>query len=107
MLQIPLGTQIGYQLYTGYKGSVIANESVVIGGNCNLSQFTTIGSNEDKAAEIGDSVYIGSNVTIGAGSVVAKSILDNATDAGNYARVLKFNNPGRYVGNRYERGDRG
>ena len=44
---------------------------------------------------------IGNNVTIGAGSVVTKDIPDNATAAGNYAKVLNFNQPGRYIGNRY------
>ena len=85
----------------------------MIGDNCNLSQFTTIGSNEGAAAVIGDNVYvgpsvcivenvhIGSNVTIGAGSVVTKDIPDNATAAGNYAKVLNYKNPGRYITNRY------
>lgn len=49
-----------------------------------------------------ENVTIGNNVTIGAGSVVTKDIPDNATAAGNYAKVLNFNNPGRYVGNRWE-----
>ena len=85
----------------------------MIGNNCNLSQFTTIGSNDGKAATIGDNVYIGpgvcvvedvtigSNATIGAGSVVTKDIPANATAAGNYAKVLNFNNPGRYINCRW------
>lgn len=40
--------------------------------------------------------------TIGAGSVVTKDIPDNATAAGNYAKVLNFNNPGRFIKNRFE-----
>ena len=39
------------------------------------------------------------NVTIGAGSVVTKDIPDNATAAGNYARVINYNNPARYIKN--------
>lgn len=90
------------------------NPTAVIGDNCNLSQYTTIGSNEGKAAIIGDNVYIGpnvclvedvvigNNVTIGAGSVVTKDIPDNATAAGNYARVINYNKPGRYVTNRWK-----
>lgn len=70
-------------------------------------------SNEGRAAVIGDNVYIGpntcivedvnigNNATIGAGSVVTKDIPSNATAAGNYAKVLNFNNPGRYVENRW------
>ena len=114
IFQIPRSTKIGYGLYIGHEGPVIVNETAVIGDNCNLSQFTTIGSTDGAAAVIGDNVYIGpsvcivenvhigDNATIGAGSVVTKDIPDNATAAGNYARVLNFNNPGRYVGSRYQ-----
>lgn len=112
-LQIPLSTKIGYGLYIGHGGPVIINGTAIIGNNCNLSQFTTIGSNHHKAAVIGNNVYIGpnvcivedvkigNNVTIGAGSVVTKDIPDNATAAGNYARVLNYNMPGRYICNRW------
>ena len=106
-------TQIGYGLYIGHGGPIIINPTAVIGNNCNLSQFTTIGSNENHAATIGDNVYIGpnvcivedvhigDNVTIGAGSVVTKDIPSNATAAGNYAKVLNYNNPGRYITRRW------
>lgn len=114
VIQIHRKTTIGYGLYIGHGGPVVVNPTAVIGNNCNLSQFTTIGSNDGKAAIIGDNTYIGpnccivenvtigSNVTIGAGSVVTKDIPDNATAAGNYAKVLNFNNPGRYVARRWE-----
>lgn len=112
-IQILRKTKIGYGLYIGHGGPVIINPTAVIGNNCNLSQFVTIGSNEGKAAVIGDNVYIGpntcivedvsigDNTTIGAGSVVTKDIPSNATAAGNYAKVLNFNKPGRYIKNRY------
>lgn len=112
-IQIFRKTKIGYGLYISHGGPVVVNPSAVIGNNCNLSQFVTIGSNEGKAAVIGDNVYIGpntcivedvsigDNATIGAGSVVTKDIPSNATAAGNYAKVLNFNNPGRYIQNRY------
>ena len=104
---------LGYGLYIGHNGPVIVNPTAKIGNNCNLSQFTTIGSNRGPAAEIGDNVYIGpsvcivenvkigNNVTIGAGSVVTKDLPENATVAGNYAKVLNYNNPGRYVNKRW------
>ena len=113
-IQIPNSTQIGYGLYIGHGGPIVVNPTSVIGDNCNLSQFTTIGSNRGKAAVIGNNVYIGpnvcivedvnigDNVTIGAGSVVTKDIPANATAAGNYARVLNYNNPGRYILNRWK-----
>ncbi len=71
----------------------------------------TIGTNHERAAVIGDNVYIGPNVcivenvhigdntTIGAGSVVTKDIPANATAAGNYAKVLNYNEHGRYIVN--------
>lgn len=113
LIQIARTTQIGYGLYISHGGPVVINPSTIIGNNCNLSQFVTIGSNEGKAAVIGDNVYIGpntcivedvcigDNATIGAGSVVTKDIPSNATAAGNYAKVLNFNKPGRYIHNRY------
>ena len=112
-IQIPLKTQIGYGLYIGHGGPLVVNPTAIIGNNVNLSQFTTIGANERNAAVIGDNTYIGpnvcivedvkigSNVTIGAGSIVTKDIPDNATAAGNYAKVLNFNRPGRYIQNRW------
>lgn len=100
-------------MYIGHGGPIVVSPTAIIGNNVNLSQFTTIGSNEGKAAVIGDNVYIGpnvcvvenvvigDNVTIGAGSVVTKSIPKNATVVGNYAKVINYNNPGRYVNNRW------
>lgn len=108
---IPRGVRIGYGLYIGHGGPVIINETAVIGNNCNLSQYTTIGSNSDHAAVIGDNVYIGpscclvenvsigNNVTIGAGSIVTKDVPQNATVAGNPAKVLNYRSPGRFIRN--------
>lgn len=108
IIQIPKNTLIGYGLYIGHNGPVIVNNTAVIGNNVNLSQFTTIGSHTS-AARIGDNVYIGpgvsivgpvnigNNVTIGAGSIVTKDIPDNATAVGNYAKVINYNNPGRFI----------
>lgn len=102
IIQLPLKTQVGYGLYIAHGGPIVVNATAVIGNNCNLSQFTTIGSNEGQAAKIGDNTYIGpnvcivdavtigKNVTIGAGSVVTKDIPDNATAVGNYAKVINY-----------------
>lgn len=113
-IQLPQATKVGYGLFISHGGPIVVNPHVVIGNNCNLSQFTTIGSNLDRGAVIGDNTYIGpnvcivedvkigNNVTIGAGSVVTKDIPDNATAVGNYAKVINYNNPGRFVNNRWE-----
>ena len=111
LIQISRKTRIGYGLYISHGGPVVVNPSTQIGDNCNLSQFVTIGSNEGKAAVIGDNVYIGpsccivedviigNRVTIGAGSVVTKNIPDDATAAGNYAKILNYNSAGKDVNN--------
>ena len=113
-IQIPKQTKIGYGLYIGHNGPLVISPSTVIGNNCNLSQFTTIGSNKGHAATIGDNVYIGPNccivekvqigskATIGAGSVVTKDVPDCATVVGNYAKVINYNNPGQFILNRWE-----
>lgn len=113
-IQIHRRTTVGYGLYIGHNGPVVVNPTAILGNNVNLSQFTTIGAIDGDAAVIGDNVYIGpacglvenvhigDNVTIGAGSVVTKDIPANATAVGNYAKVVNFNNPGRYVRNRWE-----
>ena len=94
-IRLPRTTKVGYGLYIGHGGPIVVNPSTIIGNNVNLSQFTTIGSNHETAATIGD------NVTIGAGSVVTKSIPDNATAVGNYPRVINYNKPGQYVNRRW------
>ena len=112
-IQIPLEVKVGYGLYVGHGGPIIMDPTTTIGNNCNLSQFTTIGTNHGQAAIIGDNTYIGpnvcivenvrigNNVTIGAGSVVTKDIPDNATAVGNYAKVINYDHPGRYVNSRW------
>ena len=117
-IQIHRSTKIGYGLFIGHGGPVVINPNAVIGNNCNLSQFTTIGSNTSRGAVIGDNVYIGPNVcivedvkigdnaTIGAGSVVTKDIPENATAVGNYAKVINYDNPGRFIKNAWEVGNK-
>lgn len=110
-IQISKECEIGPGLYLGHSTSIIVSKSAKIGRNCNLSQFTTIGSNHGKAATIGDNVYIGPNVclvedvnignnaTVGAGFVVLKNIPENATFAGNPAKLISEKSPARYIKN--------
>lgn len=91
----------GLKLYHG-QGLVI-HENTIIGKNVILRHNTTIGAldSSSKAPKIGDNVNIasntvilgdisiGNNVTIGAGSIVIKSIPDNCVVVGNPARIIK------------------
>lgn len=112
-IEIEKGTDIGYGFWLVHGGPVVINSSAKIGNNCNICQFTTIGSLCQNAAHIGDNVYIGpavcivegvkigSNVTIGAGSVVVKDVPENATAAGNPAKVISWKEPGRFIWGRW------
>lgn len=96
---------------------MVVNGGTVIGNNVNLAQFLNIGTNHKTPAMIGDNVYIGphvclvedvkigNNSTIGAGAVVTKDVPQNATVAGVPAKVLNYDNPGRYIGNPYVSGE--
>lgn len=112
-VQIPPSTKIGYGFYIGHNTCMVVNGGTVIGNNVNLSQFLNIGTNRKTPAIIGDNVYIGphvcivedvkigNNASVGAGAVVTKDIPDNATSAGAPAKVLNYDNPGRYVNRRW------
>ncbi|WP_439489776.1 serine acetyltransferase [Algoriphagus sp.] len=107
-LQFPVVVGRGLVLWHG-QGSVI-HKSTKIGSNCVLRQNTTIGNKKNldgtksAGAIIGDnvdigahviiigSIHIASNCTIGAGSVVTKSVDKAATIVGNPARVLRYSN---------------
>jgi len=112
-VQIPPCIKIGYGFYTGHNICIVINRGTIIGNNVNISQFLNIGTNHGTPAIIGDNVYIaphvsivedvtiGNSSTIGAGAVVTKNIPENATVAGVPAKVLNYNNPGRYIKQRY------
>ena len=112
-IHISYKCRIGYGLYLGHGIDMIVNPLAIIGNNCNLSQFLSIGSNTGHSCIIGDNVYVGPNVcivedvrigsnsTIGAGAVVIKDIPDNATAVGVPAKVISYSNPGQYIYSRY------
>lgn len=97
----PKSVKVGYGFYIGHGGPFIVHPTVKIGNNCNVAQFTTIGSVTGQAASIGDNVWIGPNViitgaitvgsgsVIGAGSIVLDDVAPNTTIAGHKARIIK------------------
>lgn len=106
-------TKIGYGFNIGHKICLGVNSGTIIGNNVNISQFDNFGTNHKTPAIIGDNVYIGphvclvddvkigSNATIGAGAVVTRDVPENATVAGVPAKVLNYDNPGRFIRNRW------
>lgn len=102
--------RVGYGLYIGHE-YLRVSKYAIIGNNVNLSQFSTIGSNSDVGAIIGNNVYIGpnvcivddvnigSNVTIGAGTIIVKDLFANGTYVGNPARRVGDNKHPEYIRN--------
>ena len=114
-IDIDRNTDIGYGFNIMHYGPCVINSSAHIGDNVNFGQFSTIGSLYNKAATIGNNVYIGPSVcivenvhigdgvTIGAGAVVVKDVMGGATIAGNPAKEISHKEPGRLVWRKWNR----
>lgn len=93
--------KIGDGMWIAHPYATILNAES-IGKNFSCIHCTTVGATDKGIPVIGDNVFlcanvtivgpvhIGSNVIIGAGSVVVKDIPDNCVVAGNPAKVIKF-----------------
>lgn len=106
-------TSIGRGLYIGHAMGIVVSPKAVMGNNCNISQFVTIGQknrgNQEGHPTIGDNVYIGpgakiiggihvgSNVAIGANCVVTKDVPDNAVVVGVPGRIISYRGSKKYV----------
>ncbi len=111
--QIFPSMKIGYGFCLGHAIDIIINPYTVIGNNVCIDQFVNIGSTKNTFAVIGNNVHIfpmscvvndvhiGSNATIGAGAVVVKDVPKDATVAGAPAKVLNYNRPGHFIGNKW------
>lgn len=87
-----------------HYGSIVVSRHAKIGKNCTIHSCVNIGGTDDKkAATIGDNcligpgvkifnnITIGDNVKIGANAVVNKSFGSNVTVAGIPAKIIKEN----------------
>ncbi len=101
---IPYQADIGINTKFAYQGlGVIIHKKAVIGCDCFIRQYVTIGGNgsDDGVPAIGNNVdigagtvilggvHIGNNVRIGANAVVNKDIPDNCTAVGVPAKPIK------------------
>ncbi len=102
-IEIPWKLKAGRNLVLYHGQALVINCDAVIGENCVLRHCTTIGNSYSGSGSpvIEDHVDIGANViiigeivigrnsTIGAGTVITKSIPSNSIVVGNPARVIK------------------
>ena len=112
-ISLPYSATIGNKFYIGHFGNIIINASAVIGDNCNISQGVTIGvsgKSENRGVPvIGSNVYIGANsvisgkiivgdnVVVGANTFVNRNIESNCTVLGVPAQKISDNNSVDYI----------
>ncbi|MGI6545583.1 MAG: serine acetyltransferase [Fastidiosipilaceae bacterium] len=115
-IQIPYKTRIGRGFYIGHTGTIIINEKVIIGDNCNISTGVTLGiENRGKrkgCPTIGDRVWIGTNAVIIGKVKIGNNVLiaplsyvnfdvpDNSIVIGNPAKIIpSYNATEHYITN--------
>lgn len=103
--QIPVETKIGKGFFIGHFGTIVINQNVIIGENCNIAHNTTIGqANRGKSKgtpTIGNYVWIGTgsvivggitigdNVLIAPNSYINMDIPSNTIAIGNPAKIIQ------------------
>jgi len=109
-IEIHPGAKIGEGFFIDHGMGVVIGETTEIGDNCSLFQGVTLGGTSTKrtkrhptlgknvvvgaGANLIGAIHVGDNARIGAGSVVATSVPDNATVVGVPGHVVAFYDPG-------------
>ena len=109
-IEIHPGARIGRRFFIDHGMGVVIGETAEIGDDCSLFQGVTLGGTSTKRAKrhptLGKNVvvgaganligaiHVGDNSRIGAGSVVATSVPENATVVGVPGHVVAFHDPG-------------
>ena len=109
-IEIHPGAKIGEGLFIDHGMGVVIGETTEIGDDCSLFQGVTLGGTSTKRAKrhptLGNNVvvgaganvigaiHVGDNARIGAGSVVATSVPENATVVGVPGHVVAFHDAG-------------
>jgi serine O-acetyltransferase len=108
-IRLELSADIGPGFYIGHFGAIRVRRCR-IGANCSISQFTTISAAADaRGPVIGDRVWIGahaqivgphrigSDATVGAGTVIQDDIPDGVLCVGNPGRRVRRNYDNRRI----------
>ncbi|HZP27154.1 MAG TPA: serine O-acetyltransferase [Dehalococcoidia bacterium] len=109
-IEIHPGATLGERLFIDHGMGVVIGETTVIGDNCHLYQGVTLGGTSTQRAKrhptLGDNVVVGAGAQIigavnvgagakiGAGSVVASNVPENATVVGVPGHVVAYADPG-------------
>jgi len=109
-IEIHPGAKIGEGLFIDHGMGVVIGETTEIGDDCSLFQGVTLGGTSTKrtkrhptlgknvvvgaGANLIGAIHVGDNSRIGAGSVVATSVPENATVVGVPGHVVAFHDPG-------------
>ena len=104
--------RIGPGLYIAHSGGIWISPKVTVGANCNISQGVTIGvagGDRDVGPVLGDRVWVGPNAVItgrarvgsgavvGANSLVATTIPENAVAVGVPAKIISYAGSGKLI----------